>query len=73
MSETHVYGVPDALAKSALVNEENYFRDYARSITDPEDFWREKAKIVDWIKPFTKVKNSRSPATFTSAGFMTAR
>ncbi|MFZ0693890.1 MAG: acetate--CoA ligase [Alphaproteobacteria bacterium] len=58
MSETHVYGVPDALAKSALVNEENYFRDYARSITDPEDFWREKAKIVDWIKPFTKVKDS---------------
>ncbi len=58
MSESHVYGVPDALAKNALVNEENYFRDYARSITDPEDFWREKAKIVDWIKPFTKVKDS---------------
>ena len=58
MSESHVYGVPDALAKSALVNEENYFRDYTRSITNPEDFWREKAKIVDWIKPFTKVKDS---------------
>jgi len=58
MSESHVYGVPDALAKNALVDEEDYFREYAHSITNPDDFWREKAKIIDWIKPFTKVKDS---------------
>ncbi len=29
-----------------------------RSIEDPEGFWAEQAKRIDWIKPFTKVKNT---------------
>ena len=28
------------------------------SVADPEKFWGEQAKRVDWIKPFTKVKNT---------------
>ncbi|SFL21886.1 acetate--CoA ligase, partial [Shimia haliotis] len=31
---------------------------YAASINDPEGFWAEHGKRVDWIKPFTKVKNA---------------
>ena len=31
---------------------------YARSIKDPNGFWAEQAKRIDWIKPFTKVKNT---------------
>ena len=31
---------------------------YAASITDPEAFWGEHGKRIDWIKPYTKVKNS---------------
>ncbi len=31
---------------------------YAKSISDPNGFWGEQAKRVDWIKPFTKVKNA---------------
>jgi acetyl-CoA synthetase len=30
---------------------------YARSISNPEEFWREQARRIDWIKRFTKVKN----------------
>ena len=30
---------------------------YARSLNDPDGFWREQAQRIDWIKPFTKVKN----------------
>ena len=30
---------------------------YAASINDPEAFWAEHGKRVDWMKPFTKVKN----------------
>ena len=30
---------------------------YAASINDPDGFWAEHGKRVDWIKPFTKVKN----------------
>jgi hypothetical protein len=31
---------------------------YAASIADPEAFWAEHGKRIDWIKPFTKVKNT---------------
>jgi acetyl-CoA synthetase len=31
---------------------------YARSVSDPEGFWSEQAQRIDWIKPFTKVKNT---------------
>ena len=31
---------------------------YARSIKDPEGFWAEHGKRIDWTKPFTKVKNT---------------
>jgi acetyl-CoA synthetase len=58
MTEAHVYPVPDAIREKAWIDEEEYFRQYERSLTEPEAFWREHAKIVDWIKPFTKVKDS---------------
>ncbi|WP_147124407.1 acetate--CoA ligase [Shimia ponticola] len=31
---------------------------YDRSITDPDGFWAEQGQRIDWIKPFTKVKNT---------------
>ena len=31
---------------------------YAKSVKDPNGFWGEAAKRLDWIKPFTKVKNT---------------
>ena len=31
---------------------------YARSVADPESFWAEQAGRIDWIKPFTQVKNT---------------
>ena len=58
MTETQIYPVPDAFAASAWIDEETYFREYERSITDPDGFWAEHAKRLDWIKPFTKVKDS---------------
>ena len=30
---------------------------YARSVSDPNGFWSEQAKRIDWIKPFTRVEN----------------
>ena len=38
---------------------QDYQEMYARSVSDPEGFWREQARRIDWIKPFTKVKNTR--------------
>ena len=58
MSEK-VYPVPAEWAKRAWVDEADYKETYARSLRDPEGFWREQAGRIDWIKPFTKVKNTR--------------
>ena len=53
-----IYPVPDAFAKTARTNEQQYFERYQQSIDDPDTFWAEAAKKLDWIKPFTKVNGS---------------
>ena len=58
MNEVHIYPVSESYAKTAWINEEKYLRDFERSINDPEGYWSDQAKIVDWIKPFTKVKDA---------------
>ncbi|MGE0750698.1 MAG: acetate--CoA ligase [Variibacter sp.] len=57
MSEK-IYDVPADWAKRAYVDAAKYKEMYARSIKDPEGFWAEHGKRIDWTKPFTKVKNS---------------
>ncbi len=57
MSEK-VYDVPAEWAKRAWVNEAQYDEMYARSITDPQGFWAEHGKRIDWFKPYTKVKDT---------------
>ncbi len=46
------------LAKNALITADKYNEMYAASMSDPEAFWREHGQRVDWIKPYTKVKNT---------------
>ena len=57
MSEK-VYPVSAEWEKRAFANEAKYRDMYARSVNDPEGFWAEEGKRIDWIKPFTKVKNT---------------
>jgi acetyl-CoA synthetase len=56
MSEK-VYDVPAEWAKRAYVDEAKYKEMYARSIKDPDGFWSEQAKRLDWIKSPTKAGN----------------
>ena len=53
-----VYDVPAEWRKRAFVDDAKYKEMYDRSIKDPNGFWAEHAKRVDWIKPFSKVKNT---------------
>jgi acetyl-CoA synthetase len=53
----NIFPVPSELARSAWVDATKYQAMYDRSTTDPEGFWREHARRIDWIKPFTKVKD----------------
>ena len=57
MSEK-IYDVPAEWRKRAFVDDAKYKEMYARSIKDPNGFWAEQAKRIDWIKPFSKVKNT---------------
>ncbi|MEL6958675.1 MAG: acetate--CoA ligase [Pseudomonadota bacterium] len=56
MSKT--YPPTSDFASRAHADKETYDKMYAHSVQDPEGFWAEHGKRVDWIKPFTKVKNS---------------
>ena len=49
--------VPGNWRDRALIDRAKYEAMYAQSVSHPEDFWREQATRIDWIKPFTKVKN----------------
>src|SRR5271156_2834097 len=52
------YDVPAEWAKRAWVNAAKYEEMYKRSINDPQGFWAEHGKRIDWLTPFTKVKNT---------------
>ncbi|HZP20948.1 MAG TPA: acetate--CoA ligase [Bauldia sp.] len=57
MSEK-VYPVPAEWKERALADRATYEAMYARSVADPDGFWRDQAKRIDWLKPFTRVKNT---------------
>ncbi len=52
-----VYPVPDGLADTAWCDNEKYLEMYQRSVDDPEGFWAEHGQRIDWIKPYSKVKD----------------
>ncbi|MEE3045285.1 MULTISPECIES: acetate--CoA ligase [Thalassospira] len=53
----NVYPVPGDIAKNALIDKAKYDAMYKQSVEDPDGFWGEHGKRIDWIKPYTKVKN----------------
>ncbi|MEL7011674.1 MAG: acetate--CoA ligase [Pseudomonadota bacterium] len=51
------YAPAASMIEMAHVDEAKYNEMYATSISDPDAFWSEHAGRIDWIKPFSKVKN----------------
>ena len=58
MFETPVHPVTDEWAQRAFVDDAKYRAMYAESISDPEAFWGEHGKRIDWIRPYSTVKNT---------------
>lgn len=58
MTQQHVYPVTESFKKRTLIDKAKYEAMYKQSIDDPETFWGEHGKRLDWIKPYTKVKNT---------------
>lgn len=58
MSEVHIYPVDSAIATNAHINDDQYREMYQQSTINPQGFWRQHGQILDWITPYTKVKNT---------------
>lgn len=56
MSQTHKHAIPANIADRCLINPEQYEAKYQLSINDPNTFWGEQGKILDWITPYQTVK-----------------
>jgi len=57
MTDHHLFPVPEAVAKNAHADNEKYLEMYRRSVEDSEGFWGDEGKRLDWIKPYTQVKD----------------
>ncbi len=58
MTDTKIYPPSAAFAANAHADKAKYDEMYAASVNDPDAFWGEQGKRLDWIKPYTKVKNT---------------
>ena len=57
MSGQTLFPVPEKTAKNAFIDNDKYLEMYQQSINDPESFWAEHGRRIDWIKPYTKIKD----------------
>ncbi|MEC9347279.1 MAG: acetate--CoA ligase [Pseudomonadota bacterium] len=54
---TDIYPVSDEWAARARVDNARYLEMYERSVADPEGFWAEQGRRIDWIRPYTRVRD----------------
>jgi acetyl-CoA synthetase len=56
MDEKRVFEPPEEIKKKAYIKDmEEYKKIYKRSVDDPDGFWGEQAKLLDWYKKWDKV------------------
>ncbi|PPR67877.1 MAG: Acetyl-coenzyme A synthetase [Alphaproteobacteria bacterium MarineAlpha1_Bin1] len=58
MSQNEIFPVPDDWAQRAFADNKQYLAMYQQSVDDPNAFWGEQGKRIDWFKPYTQVKNT---------------
>jgi acetyl-CoA synthetase len=58
MSEVKVYPVVPEFAAKAHIDNAKYQAMYDQSVNDPDAFWGEQGKRLDWFTPYTRVKNT---------------
>ncbi|MEO9517623.1 MAG: acetate--CoA ligase [Paracoccaceae bacterium] len=47
----------DEVVARTHVDAQRYDDMYAQSVSDPETFWAQQGKRIDWIKPYTQIKD----------------
>jgi acetyl-CoA synthetase len=58
MSEAKVYPVDPEFAAKAHIDNARYQAMYEQSVNDPDAFWGEHGKRLDWVNPYTKIKHT---------------
>ncbi|MFL2782317.1 MAG: acetate--CoA ligase [Rhodospirillales bacterium] len=58
MQEELIFPVPNHIATNTLTNNEQYLKMYNESVDNPAKFWAKEGERLDWIKKFTKIKES---------------
>ena len=58
MTHEELYPVPGEWAQRGFADNEKYLEMYRQSVADPDAFWGEQGKRLDWFKPYSKVKNA---------------
>ena len=58
-----IFKVPKKWLQSAYVNKNLYEKKYESSIKDNEGFWKKEGKRIDWIKPYSKIKDIKYSKT----------
>ncbi|MBF9232938.1 acetate--CoA ligase [Microvirga alba] len=53
-----IYEVSPEWQRRAYLDDAGYRAKYEASVKDPNGFWAEEAKRINWFKPFTLVKNT---------------
>lgn len=57
MDSNLIFNVNQEWAKKGLVNKDGYTKLYKESVDDNINFWSKQGKRLDWIKPYTKIKD----------------
>tara|TARA_B100000029_G_scaffold498513_1_gene567461 strand:+ start:62 stop:2119 length:2058 start_codon:yes stop_codon:yes gene_type:complete len=58
-----IFKVPKKWANSAYADKKLYEKKYKSSIKDNDGFWKKEGKRIDWIKPYTKIKDVKYSKT----------
>jgi acetyl-CoA synthetase len=57
MEQDMIFEPSADLAKSALIDANGYAALYQDSIANPDQFWAEHGKRIDWIKPYSQISD----------------
>ena len=57
MTQDRLFAPSDNAVANALIDDRGYQDMYAASVADPDAFWAEHGKRIDWIKPYSKVSD----------------
>ena len=57
MSDDKIFKVNNELERVSKIDNKTYLDMYSRSIENPQEFWAEHGKRIDWIKPYSQIKD----------------